>query len=174
MSAAAPNMLLQNVEYVIQETDNGIWRRFLYPNGRRFAEFKTHLSWGGLPLIHYTYGMCPETGKRITAHGIIAIGRIASGVIAIGQVAMGLIAIGQLSIGLLLGVGQASFGAICLGQLALGVLFGAGQFATGQIAIGQLAYGGYVLAQLGWGKHVVDTHMVDPAAKTFFLHLVGR
>ncbi len=174
MRSAAPNLLLENVEYLVQETDNGVWRRFVYPNGRHFAEFKTHLRWGNLPLVHYTSGVCPETGKRITARGVIAIGRVANGIIAIGQVAMGLIAIGQLSIGLVLGLGQAAFGAVCLGQLALGVLFGAGQFATGQIALGQFAYGSYVLAQLGWGRHVVDTRMVDPVAKGFFLHLIGK
>lgn len=173
-SAASPNLLLNDVQYLVQETDHGVWRRFLYPNGREFAEFKTHRSLAGLPLLHYTHGICPQTGKRVTAHGIIAIGRIASGIIAIGQFAMGLIAVGQLSIGLLLAIGQASLGTFCFGQLALGLIFGAGQFATGQIAIGQLAYGGNVLAQFGWGKHVVDMHGVDPVAKDFFLHLIGK
>src|SRR2546423_7292757 len=124
-TAASPNMFRNDVRYVVQETDNGVWRRYLYPNGERFAEFKTHLKWGGTPLVHYTSGICPETGKRITAHGIIAIGRVASGIIAIGQFAMGLIAIGQLSIGLLLAIGQASFGMVCIGQLAVRLMFGA-------------------------------------------------
>src|SRR5947209_13449687 len=106
---ATPNLIMNDVQYVIQETDNGVWRRYLYPNGKRFAEFKTHLKWGGMPLVHYTSGICPETGKRITAHGIIAVGRIASGIIAIGQIAMGLIAIGQLRLGLVLGIGQLTF-----------------------------------------------------------------
>src|SRR4029079_14973998 len=97
---ASANLLLNDIEYVVHETEHGVWRRFLYPNGRECAEFKTHLKFGGLPLLHYTYGVCPQTGKRVTAHGIVAIGRIANGIIAIGQVAMGLIAIGQLSIGL--------------------------------------------------------------------------
>jgi hypothetical protein len=87
---------------------------------------------------------------------------------------MGLIAIGQLSIGLLFAIGQASFGAYCMGQLAVGLFFGAGQFATGQIAIGQFAYGVNVLAQIGFGKHVIDMHGVDPAAKSFFLGLIGK
>jgi hypothetical protein len=171
---ASPNMLLEKVQYLVEQTDHGVWRRYLHPNGKRFAEFKTHLKWGSLPLVHYTYGVCPETGKRITAHGIIAIGRVASGVVAIGQVAIGLIAIGQLSIGVLLGLGQATFGVVCIGQLALGVLFGAGQFATGQLAIGQLAFGKYVLAQQGWGKHVIDMQGIDPVAKDYFLALIGR
>src|SRR4051794_22959082 len=173
-TVANPNVLRNDVDYITQETANGVWRRYLYPNGRRFAEFKSYLNVGGLPLIHYTQGICPQTGRRVTAHGIIAIGRIASGVIAIGQFAMGLIAIGQLSIGLILAIGQASFGTVCFGQLAAGLLFGAGQFATGQIAIGQIAYGRYVLAQIGFGKHVVDMHCVDPLAKSYFLSWIGR
>src|SRR3954451_13772880 len=174
MSTVANPNVLRDVEYIVQETANGIWRRYLYPNGRRFTEFKSYLNVGALPLVHYTHGVCPQTGRRITAHGIIAVGRIASGVIAIGQFAIGLIAIGQLSIGLLLAMGQASFGAYSLGQLAIGLFVGAGQFATGQIAIGQFAYGINVLAQIGFGKHVVDMHGVAPAAKSFFLGLIGR
>src|SRR3954451_11965041 len=139
--AASGNMMLNDVQYVIEETPKGVWRRYLYTNGQRFAEFKTHLKWAGMPLVHYTYGRCPETGKRITAHGIVAVGRIANGIIAVGQVAMGLVAIGQLSFGLLLAIGQASFGTFCAGQLAVGLIFGIGQFATGQIAIGQFGYG---------------------------------
>src|SRR3954463_8955910 len=154
-TVANPNVLRNDVDYIIQETANGVWRRYLYPNGRRFAEFKTYLNVGGLSPVHYTHGICPQTGRRITAPGIIAIGRVASGIIAIGQFAIGLIAIGQLSIGLLFSMGQAGFGAYCVGQLAVGLLFGAGQFATGQIAIGQLAYGTNVLAQIGFGKHVI-------------------
>jgi hypothetical protein len=173
-TVANPNVLRNDVDYIIQETANGVWRRYLHANGRRFAEFKSHLNVGGLPLVHYTHGICPQTGRRITAHGIIAVGRIASGVIAIGQIAVGLVAIGQLSIGILLAMGQASFGAYSLGQLAIGVFFGAGQFATGQIAIGQFAYGNYVLAQLGFGKHIIDEHGIDPVAKDFFLGLIGR
>ena len=175
MDSAAPrNLLLEDVQYLVQETENGVWRRFLYPNGSRFAEFKTHLQWASLPLVHYTYCICPETGKRITARGVIAIGRVARGMIAIGQASIGLVAIGQASIGLVLGIGQATLGASCLGQLALGLIFGAGQFATGQIAIGQLAFGTYVLAQMGWGQHVIDTRTFDPAAKDFFLGLIGK
>ncbi len=173
-TAANSNILRGDVDYITEQTAHGVWRRYLYPSGQRFAEFKTYLSIGGLPLVHYTYGICPQTGRRVTAHGVVAVGRIASGVIAIGQMAIGLVAIGQLSIGLLLAIGQASFGAFSLGQLAIGLFFGAGQFAAGQIAIGQFAYGVNVLAQIGFGKHVVDTRGVDPVAKAFFLGLIGK
>ena len=46
---------------------------------------------GDLPLVHYTYGKCPETGKRIVAHGVIAVGRLAWGIIAIGQASLGVV-----------------------------------------------------------------------------------
>ena len=173
-SAASRNLLLEDVQYSVHETAHGVWRRFLYPSGQRFAEFKSHLTWGKLPLVHYTYGVCPETGKRITARGVIAIGRFARGMIAIGQVSLGLIAIGQFSFGLIFCLAQFGAGACCVGQAAIGVLFGVGQLATGQIAIGQFAFGSYVLAQLGFGQHVVDSRMVDPVAKDFFLSLIGK
>jgi hypothetical protein len=168
------NLLLEKIEYLVEDTPSGTWRRFVYPNGNRFAEYTSHRRWGNMPLVHFTYGVCPETGKRITARGVIAVGRFARGMIAIGQVATGLVAIGQVSIGLILGVGQGTAGAICLGQLALGMLAGVGQVSTGQVAIGQVAFGTYVLAQLGWGDHVVDSRMVDPVAKDFFLGLIGK
>ena len=146
----------------------------MYPDGNRFAEYRSHRTWGTLPLVHYTYGKCPETGKRITVRGVVAVGRFAHGIIAIGQVSMGVVAIGQLSLGVLLCVSQAAFGGIAIGQAAIGLLFGAGQLATGQVAIGQLAFGSYVLAQLGCGSHIVDSRMVDPIAKDFFLKLIGK
>jgi len=175
MSTAAPqNLLLTEIQYLIEETPRGTWRRFVYTSGDRFAEYKSKRMWGNLPLVHYTYGRCPETGKRITARGVIAVGRFAHGIVAIGQVSMGVIAIGQLSLGVLFCAAQAAFGGICLGQAAIGMLLGIGQFATGQVAIGQFAFGAYVLAQMGWGAHVIDIHGVDPLAKDFFLKLIGK
>jgi hypothetical protein len=162
------NLLLEDVEYQTEETAFGTWWRFVYPNGQLFAEFVSHRQMFGLPLLHYTYGRCPETGKRVVAKGIFAIGRIAVGVFALGQASAGLVAVGQLGLGLLLGLGQATTGVVCVGQLAVGVLFGLGQITTGYIAIGQIAVGHYVLAQLGWGTHVLDTRQVSPVAKQFF------
>lgn len=34
------NLLLENVEYKIETTNLGVWRRYLYPTGAYFAEFK--------------------------------------------------------------------------------------------------------------------------------------
>ncbi len=168
------NLLLEKVEYKIETTNFGIWRRFAYPNGAYFAEFKSHTTFFGLPLLHYTHGKCPETGRRVIAKGIIAVGRLATGILAIGHASFGLIAMGQLGLGLLLGLGQCATGLYAVGQVAVGLMFGLGQVATGEIAIGQLAYGKYVLAQLGFGEHVWSMKRADPEAVTFFKSLLAR
>jgi hypothetical protein len=162
------NLFLENVQYQHQETRRGVWRRFLYPNGQLFEEFTSHRRLFGMPLLHFTRGKCPETGKRVTAKGFIAIGRFAVGVIALGHLSAGLLAIGQLGLGLLLGLGQASTGLFAVGQLAIGTIFGLGQFAVGYVSIGQMAMGKYVLAQLGVGEHVWDTRGQSPVARQFF------
>ena len=162
------NLLLQDVQYKIEETSFGIWRKFMYSNGTSFHEFKSHNTIFGLPLIHYTYGKCPETCKRVLAKGIIAIGRFTCGVIAIGHISFGLVAIGQIAIGLIFGLGQLSTGLAAAGQVAIAAVFGLGQFATGYIAIGQFALGRYVLAQLGFGEFVWSVKHADPPAIEFF------
>jgi hypothetical protein len=162
------NLLLESIEYKIDETPFGIWRRFVYPDGSLFEEFVSHRKMLGLPLLHYTRGRCPETGKRIIAKGVIAIGRLSMGVLAIGHASGGIIAIGQLGLGVLIGIGQGSTGLYAIGQLAIGVIFGLGQVATGYIAIGQLGFGKYVLAQRGYGQQVWDMRGASPAARQFF------
>jgi hypothetical protein len=168
------NLLLEKVEYKIEETKFGAWRRFVYPNGAYFAEFKSHSTFLGLPLLHYTRGICPETGRRIIAKGVLAVGRLAMGILAIGHASFGLIAIGQLGLGILLGLGQGSTGLYAVGQFALGLFFGLGQFATGQIVIGQIAYGEYVLAQFGYGEYVWSQKRADPEAVEFFKAFLAR
>jgi len=166
------NLLLEPVDYKIDETPLGTWRRFMYPDGGLFEEFTTHRRLFGLPLLHYTYGKCPETGRRIVAKGIIAVGRMSLGGLAIGQASCGVLAVGQLALGALFGLGQASTGLFAMGQLAMAALFGVGQFATGYAAIGQFALGKYVLAQFGFGQHVWDMRGVAPAAREFFRPLI--
>jgi len=168
------NLLLENVEYKIETTNFGVWRRFLYPNGAYFAEFKSHATFFGLPLLHYTHGLCPETGKRVIAKGVVALGRLAMGIFAIGHASFGVIAIGQLGLGLLLGLGQGATGLYAIGQAAMGLIFGLGQIGTGEIAIGQVAYGKYVLAQVGYGDYVWSTQRADPEAVIFFKSLLAR
>ena len=154
--------------YERTETNFGIWQRFVYPTGATYAEFRSHQEWFGVPLVHITRGICPETGRRKTARGIIAMGRIAIGVIALGQVAAGVIALGQVVVGLLVGLGQFTMGMVCVGQIALAGIFGLGQFTTGYVVIGQFGFGEYVLAQIGFGTHVIDMTGADPAAVKFF------
>jgi hypothetical protein len=171
------NLLFKEIEYQWEETLLGTWRRYVYPEGSLFAEFKSHGYFGPMPILHYTYGKCPETGRRIVAHGFIAVGRLARGVVAIGHASIGIIAIGQLAIGLGFGLGQAATGVLAIGQLGLAAYFGFGQVATGHIAIGQIALGGYVLAQYGIGTYVWDTaHGANDTARAFFtpmLRLLG-
>lgn len=166
------NLLLEPVEYKVEETSWGVWRRFMYPNGQVFAEFVSYRRISGIPLVHYTSGKCPETGRLVVAKGVIAVGRVAVGLLAIGQAAFGAIAIGQLGLGMLLGIGQASCGAFCLGQLAVGVMAGVGQFATGYVSVGQMALGVYVLAQFGLGRFVWDMNECAPEAEKFFKSLL--
>ena len=162
------NILLDKIEYKVEQTPSGTWRRYGYENGTSFHEFKSHATFMGLPLLHYTYGRCPETGRRVVAKGVIAVGRLACGIIAIGHASVGIVAIGQLAIGLLLGLGQLGTGVAAFGQAAIGVAFGLGQLATGYIAIGQFAIGKYVLAQVGLGEFVLSVHRRDEQAIEFF------
>lgn len=165
------NLLLEEIEYKIDETHFGVWRRYGYETGASYHEFKSHASWLGMPLVHYTYGRNPETGKRVIAKGVIAVGRLACGIVAIGHATFGLLAVGQLAIGLAFGLGQLSTGLAAVGQAALAIVFGLGQFATGYIAIGQLALGVYVLAQSGLGEFVWSVKQADPEAIEFFKSL---
>jgi len=168
------NLLLEEVEYKIETTRFGAWRRFVYPSGAYFAEFKSHATLWGIPFLHYTRGICPETGRRVMAKGVVALGRLAMGFLAIGQASFGVIAIGQAGLGLVLGLGQGATGLYAIGQLALGLFFGLGQLATGAVAIGQIAYGKYVLAQIGFGDHVWTPKRADPEAVNYFKLLLAR
>ena len=162
------NLLLEDVKYKIEETKFGTWQRYMYINGTSFHEFKSHTTLFGIPLVHFTYGRCPETGKRKIAKGIIAVGRLACGFIAIGHASLGLLAIGQLAIGIILGLGQLSSGLVALGQGAIAAYLGLGQFVIGYAAIGQFALGKYVLAQIGFGEFVWSIKQADQQAIEFF------
>jgi hypothetical protein len=174
MGKSMKNLLLEKVDYKIEKTNLGIWRSYLYPTGEYFSEFMSHKKVLGLPLIHYTRGKCPDTGRRIVAKGIIAVGRLATGILAIGHASFGVLAVGQLALGLLFGLGQASSGLYAIGQLAIGFYFGIGQLATGITAIGQFGIGKYVLAQVGIGKYVWTQKTADPEAVEYFRLLLQK
>jgi hypothetical protein len=165
------NELLEQVEYKVIETGFGVWKSFGYVTGLSYHEFTSHAKVGTLPLVHFTYGRNPETGRRKAAKGVIAVGRIAYGIIAIGQLAIGLVPIGQAAFGLLLGIGQVSTGLFAVGQAAIGFYFGLGQLATGYIAIGQFAIGTYALGQWALGKYVWSMTRADEAAQELFRNL---
>ena len=164
------NLLLSPIDYKIVETPRGTWRRYMYPSGRRYAEFTSSTTVLGLPLLHYTSGVSPETGSHAVARGFLAVGRRAVGVIAVGRFSAGLIAIGQLAFGAV-AFGQAALGLAVLGQLAIGVALGVGQVTTGVVCVGQVAFGKWVLAQLGIGQHIWSMRLKDPEAIEFFKNL---
>ena len=100
-------------------------------------EYRSKRTLWGLPLVHITRGMDPETGCPRTAKGIIAIGDRAKGVIAFGGLAVGGVTFGGLSVGLI------SFGGCAVGLLAaLGGLAVALGCAVGGGAVGAIALGG--------------------------------
>ena len=166
------NLLNQEPDYVFSSNKLGTTRKYLYESGMLFREFKSHLKVGNLPLIHIVTGINPQTGKRLWARGIIAIGKKAAGVIAIGQAAFGFISIGQASFGVI-SIGQLAIGLLAgLGQLSIATLFSAGQMAIGFVAIGQFAAGFYVLGQFGIGKFILTPRHQDWQAVCFFKTLL--
>ncbi len=124
-------------------------------------QWKSETSLLGWPLVHIAIGFDQQTGKLLVAKGIIAI----------GWFAIGLITVAQFGVGLLFGFGQFIAGLVVIAQFAMGGLFGLGQFACGMVAIGQMALGEYVLCQIGVGKHVWSTKVVDPEAQRYFMAL---
>jgi len=168
----AGNVLLQEVEYKITRTARGTWREHMYPTGATFREYRSRARFLGRPVVHVTYGRCPSTGRRVTAYGVVAVGRRAVGGLAIGQLALGIVPVGQLAIGL-----------VAFGQAALGLLFGFGQLGTGVLAlaqlgigyvtVAQLGVGRYVLAQLGVGEFVLAMNRQDPEVLEMLRRLLG-
>ena len=138
-SPTQKNLLLNDVEYRIQETGFGTWRSFMYEDSKTYHEFTSHARFLDVPLLHYTYGLCPETGRRKVARGIVAIGRVAVGFLAIGQASLGMVAIGQAAFGFLLGLGQFAMGGTAVAQFAVGTVWAVGQFALGYYALGMIA-----------------------------------
>jgi hypothetical protein len=167
-----PNLLLQPVEYQVTTSERGTWRRYLHPSGNLFAEFTSSATVLGVPLLHYSQGISPETGSAAVSRGFLAVGPRAIGVISVGRIAVGALAVGQLCVGLL-ALGQLAIGVGVLGQMALGVAFGVGQLATGYVCIAQVGFGNWVLAQLGAGRHVWSITIKDPQAIEFFRSLAG-
>lgn len=168
------NILNKEIEYKITRTALGEWRSFMYANGTTYHEYTSHSKLFNMPLIHYTSGICPETGHHKIAKGVIAIGKLAIGIIAIGQLSAGIIAIGQLAFAILFTLAQVGFAIISIGQLAIGAYLAIGQFAFGYACIGQFAFGYYVIAQFGIGEYVWSMKIRDPQALEFFKTLLEK
>lgn len=127
----------------------------------RTIRYTSQLRLGGRPILAIAVG--PDFSRNETrghAHGVIALGDVATGLIAIGGVARGLIAIGGVAFGLvtIAGVG---FGAIVIAGVAIA------QTAFGGVAIGHYAKGGVAV-----GGHVVSSERTDHSAAVWF-HRIG-
>jgi len=131
-------------------------------------DYRSKATLFGLPWLHVTSGIDPQTGRVRVAKGIIAIGDRAKGVVAFGGMATGGFAFGGLAVGVF-AFGGAAFGLVAFGGLAVALLvaLGGGAVATvavGGGAIGYLAFGGGAI-----GVHVLDAATKDPVARQFFL-----
>jgi predicted Ser/Thr protein kinase len=102
-------------------------------------QWKSQSTFMGWPLVHIAYGHHPDTGEKLVAKGLIAIGDVAVGGIAFGGVSVGL----------------ASFGGVALGLNAVGGCAIALQLAAGGCAIGALAVGGAAVGALAMGGAAV-------------------
>jgi serine/threonine protein kinase len=89
----------------------------------------------GMPLWSIAFGPDLEKGQlRGHAHGIFALGEIATGVFAVGAIAVGVFALAPVSIGLV-AVGAVAMGGVAAGAVSFGVL------SYGAVAVGVFAYG---------------------------------
>lgn len=101
-------------------------------------EYRSKEEINGWPLIHINIGTNPETGRPLTARGVIAIGNIAYGVVSIGVAAFGIITMAVFGLGVVsmasLAVGILAFGAVALGyEYAIGAVVQSAKSAIGVI-----------------------------------------
>ena len=89
----------------------------------------------GMPLWSVAFGPDLEKGElRGHAHGIFALGEIATGVIAVGAVAMGVFTLAPISIGVV-ALGAVALGGVTMGGVSIGIV------SYGAVALGVFAYG---------------------------------
>lgn len=110
-------------------------------------EYRSKRRLFGLPLLHITGGIDPETGKWREAHGFVAVGGRARGVFAFGVVARGCFA----------------FGGVAMGLVAFGGM-GLGLVSFGGLALGWHGIGAIVLAQQGYGAIVYAAETIKEMA----------
>ena len=131
---------------MINQSKSGDYSQEVALTGDHGFEYRSEEEFFGLPLIHITRGVDPDTGRRRVSRGVIAIGEAAIGLIAIGGFALGGIAIGGLGIGLI------AIGGLALGLMAFGALSFGLFFARGTVAF-SLTYA------IGWSA--VAPHFID-------------
>jgi len=103
-------------------------------------EYRSKEEINGWPLIHINVGTNPETGRALTARGIVAVGNIAYGVVSIGVAAFGILTIAVFGLGVVsiasLAVGILAIGAVALGyEYALGAVVQSAKYAIGAIGL---------------------------------------
>jgi len=125
------------------------WAAMGYRGAYWGFEYRSQQELWGLPLVHITRGLNPETGLPQVARGIVAIGDIAVGLVAVGGFAVGGFAIGGMALGVL-ALGGIAAGAAALGGIALALYFAAGGLAISMgVAIGGLGLGARVISATG-------------------------
>jgi hypothetical protein len=89
----------------------------------------------GMPLWSIAFGPDLENGElRGHAHGIFALGEVATGVVAVGAVAGGVVTLAPISFGLV-AVGAVAAGGVAMGGVSIGIL------SYGAVALGVFAHG---------------------------------
>lgn len=107
---------------------------------RSLFEYRSKEEINGWPLIHINIGNNPETGRPLTARGVVAIGNIAYGVVSIGVAAFGIITMAVFGLGVVsvasFAVGILAFGAVGLGyEYAFGAVVQSAKSAIGVISL---------------------------------------
>jgi tRNA A-37 threonylcarbamoyl transferase component Bud32 len=129
--------------------------------------YKSKSTLFGWPLLHISFGIDPQTGRKRVAKGIFAIGDVACGVVSAGGCAMGGLTFGGMSLGLISTGGLAVGLIAAIGGLAVGG-FAWGGCGLGVIAMGGVAVGYYGFGGAAFGVHTLSSLGRDPAAVAFF------
>jgi len=103
--------------------------------GRNGIRLTSPIKIMGMPLWSIAIGPSYELGEmRGHAHGIFALGEMATGVVAVGAIAVGGITLAPVSVGLV-AIGGFAMGGVAVGGVALGLL------SYGAVALGLITYG---------------------------------
>lgn len=137
-------------------------------------EYRTRRTLWGLPLLHITSGIDPQTLRHRTARGIVAVSSgKAVGCIAIGSYAYGLFAFGAMAVGVF-AFGGLGFGVVTFAGFATALGLAIGGFALAPVVFGGYAIGLYGIAPAGLGPYLAtNTHRI-PQVDQFFIPLLEQ